>query len=342
MTAYDDLEARARGILPADVFGYLAGGSGDGRTLAGQEDAWAGVRLRPRVLRDVSHVDTATTVLGLSLGTPVLVAPSAAHALCDPDAEVATGRGTRDAGSLLVLSMRASTRLEDVARAAGPFWQQIYVLRDRGISDDVARRAADSGAHALVLTADTPYVARKTVGFPSSMPRTGIVAELDDRDPADTRLHQAADVTHADIARLAEVSGLPVVVKGVLRGDEAVRCVDSGAAGIVVSTHGGRQLDGVVHVPDALPEVVDAVDGRVEVYADGGVRSGADVVRALALGARAVLVGRPVLWALATAGADGVRDLLRELTGDTREALALSGCTSCDDIGPDLVVRGSR
>jgi 4-hydroxymandelate oxidase len=337
MTAYDDLEARARGMLPPDVFGYLSGGSGDGRTLAEQERAWAEVRLRPRVLRDVSVVDTSVTVLGHRLGSPVLVAPSAAHALCDPDGEVATAQGARDAGSLLVLSMRASSRLEDVAAAAGAFWQQIYVLRDRGISDDVARRAAEAGATALVLTVDTPVVARKIAGFPASMPRTGIVAALDDRDPRDERYMQASDVVPADIERLAAASGLPVVVKGVLRGDEAVRAVDSGAAGVLVSTHGGRQLDGVVTVPRALPEVVDAVGDRAEVYADGGVRTGGDVLRALALGARAGLVGRPVLWALATAGADGVRDLLLELTADTREALALAGCTDCTDVGRDLV-----
>jgi 4-hydroxymandelate oxidase len=336
MTAYDDLEARARSVLPPDVFGYLSGGSGDGRTLAEQERAWADVRLRPRVLRDVSVVDTSVSVLGHRLGSPVLVAPSAAHALCDPDGEVATARGARDAGSLLVLSMRASSRLEDVA-ASGAFWQQIYVLRDRGISDDVARRAAYAGATALVLTVDTPVVARKIAGFPSSMPRTGIVAALDDRDPRDERYQQAPDVLPVDIERLASVSGLPVVVKGILRGDEAARAVDSGAAGVLVSTHGGRQLDGVVTVPYALPEVVDAVGDRAEVYADGGVRTGADVLRALALGARAALVGRPVLWALATAGADGVRDLLLELTADTREALALAGCTSCSDVGRDLV-----
>ncbi|MBI1378422.1 MAG: alpha-hydroxy-acid oxidizing protein [Frankiales bacterium] len=339
MTAYDELESRARSVLPPDVFGFLDSGAGEGRTLAEQEAAWAAVRLRPRVLRDVSTVSTATAVLGTPVAAPVLVAPSAAHALCDPDGEVATASGTRGAGSLLVLSMRASARLEDVAAAAGSFWQQIYVLGDRGISDDVARRAAEAGATALVLTVDTPMIARKMHGFASAMPRTGIVAELDDRNWSDARYHQAPDLVPADIGRLAAASGLPVVVKGVLRGDEAARAVDAGAAGVIVSTHGGRQLDGVVPVPVALAEVVDAVGDRVEVYADGGVRTGSDVLRALALGARAVLLGRPVLWALATGGAEGVRELLADLTRDVHEALALAGCTGCGDVGPDIVTR---
>jgi 4-hydroxymandelate oxidase len=165
----------------------------------------------------------------------------------------------------------------------------------------------------------------------------GIVPALDDRDHGDPRFDQAADVTPRDIARLSDVSGLPVVAKGVLRGDQALRCIDGGASAVVVSTHGGRQLDGVVAVPFALPEVAEAVGDRAEVYADGGIRTGPDVVRALALGARAVLVGRPVLWALATGGADGVRDHLSWLTAGVHEALALAGCRSCADVGPDLV-----
>jgi 4-hydroxymandelate oxidase len=186
---------------------------------------------------------------------------------------------------------------------------------------------------------DTPLVARKPGSIPAVLPHNGIVASLDGRDWSAPMLQQAPDVTARDVARLAEVSGLPIVAKGVLRSDMALRCLDSGAAAVIVSTHGGRQLDGVVSVPEALPEVAAAVGERAEVYADGGVRTGIDVVRALALGARAVLVGRPVLWALAVGGADGVRDHLSALTAEVREAFALAGCMSCADVGPDLVGR---
>jgi 4-hydroxymandelate oxidase len=217
------------------------------------------------------------------------------------------------------------------------------VLRDRGVSDEVARRASAAGARALVLTVDTPYVARKPFAFPASYPATGLVEDLDGRDVTDGRLQQAADVTAGDIARLAAVSGLPVVAKGVLTRTAAERCLDAGAAAVIVSTHGGRQLDGVVPTPRALPEVVDAVGDRCEVYADGGVRTGVHVLKALGLGARAVLVGRPVLWALAAGGTACVQELLADLTAQAAEALALAGCASCDDVDRDLVrARPSR
>ncbi|MGF1645767.1 MAG: alpha-hydroxy acid oxidase, partial [Kineosporiaceae bacterium] len=290
------LAEAARAVLPPEVFHYYATGSGSGQTVAAEEAAWAGVRLRPRVMRDVSGVSTVTSVLGTTVAMPVLVAPSAAHTLAHPDGETATAAATAAAGTLLVLSMRASRRLEDVAAAlgpTGPWWQQIYVLRDRGVSDEVARRAADAGARALVLTVDAPYVARKPGLAGPLLPPVGIVAALDDRDSSDDSLQQAPDLGPADVERLGAVSGLPVVAKGVLRGDEARRCVDAGAAAVVVSTHGGRQLDGVVTVPEALGEVADTLAGTgAEVYADGGVRTGRDVLRAMSLGARAVMVGR--------------------------------------------------
>ena len=334
----DTLEERARAVLPPEVFAYYAAGSGEQRTLAAQEGAWEDLLLRPRVLRDVSTVTTATTVLGTSVAAPVLVAPAALHGLAHPDGEVATATGARDAGSLLVVSMRASRPLEQIAAAAGAWWQQLYVLGDRGISDEVARRAADAGARALVVTVDVPFVAHKPTGPLPPLPPEAIVEALAGRDPLDPRLQQAPDLGAADIARLKEISGLPLVAKGVLRGDEALRCLDAGADAVIVSTHGGRQLDGVVPSARALPEVVDAVGDRAEVYVDGGIRSGGHVLRALALGARAVLLARPALWALAVDGADGVRDLLDGLASDTRDALGLAGCTSPDDAGRDLVL----
>lgn len=334
---HESLEARARAVLPDDVYRYFAAGSGQERTLADQERAWDALHLRPRLLRDVSSVTTRTTVLGTAVATPVLVAPSALHGLAHPDGEVATATGTREAGSLFVLSMRASRTLEDVAAAAGPWWQQMYVLGDRGVSDEVARRASAAGASALVVTVDVPFVARKPSGPLPPLPPGAIIDTLAGRDPADPRYQQAPDLGPADIARLKDLTGLPVVAKGVLRGDEALRCLDAGADAVIVSTHGGRQLDGVVPSPVALPEVVDAVGNRAEVYVDGGVRTGGHVLRALALGARAVLIGRPVLWAVACDGAPGVRSLLDGLTDETEESLGLAGCVSPTDTGRDLV-----
>ena len=325
-------------MLPADVFAYYAAGAGAEVTLTRETRAWDDVLLQPRVLRDVSGTTTTTQVLGQPVSVPVLVAPTAAQRLAHPAGEVGVALAARGAGSLMVLSMRSSTPVEEVG-AVGPFWQQLYVLDDRGITDEVARRAAAAGALALVVTLDTPRVARKRAGVPEILPPLGIVPDLDPHAVSGARVQQAGDVGPRDLERLAEISGLPVVAKGVLSAQAARDCVAAGAAAVVVSTHGGRQLDGVVPSPVALPLVVEAVGTRVEVYVDGGVRTGSHVLKALALGARAVLVGRPVLWALAAGGSAEVSALLAELTEEVQEALALAGCRSCADVGPDLVRR---
>lgn len=229
--------------------------------------------------------------------------------------------------------------MADVAAVAGPWWQQVYVMRDRGISDEVARRAAACGARALVVTVDTAYVSRKhgSPGMPAHQSASGLLPEI--AEASDERIDSAPDLVPADLTRLGELSALPVVAKGVLRADEALRCLDAGAAAVVVSSHGGRQMPGTVAPADVLDEVVAGVEGRAEVYVDGGVRGGVDVLRALALGARAVLVGRPVAWALATEGAAGVRALLEGLAADVAECLALSGCTEPGEADRDLVWR---
>jgi 4-hydroxymandelate oxidase len=319
------------------VFDYFAGGSGEEATLADNSAAWARLRLRPRVLRDVSSVDTSTELLGSPLRSPVLVAPTAFHSLAHPEGELATARGTREAGSLLVLSSRSSRRIEAVASCAGPWWFQVYVFRDRGLTRSLVQRAAASGARALVLTADTPYVGRKRRNRGDCpLPDEDFLANLQGLTHRE-QAEQAPDVSFADITRLSQDSGLPVLVKGVLRADDARECLHHGAAGLIVSNHGGRQLDGAIATADALPEVVEASEGRVPVLVDGGVRSGRDVLRALALGARAVLLGRPVLWGLVTGGADGVRQVLDSLREDTSHALALAGLPRLSDVGPDLL-----
>jgi 4-hydroxymandelate oxidase len=337
MTPYALLEERARAVLPPDVFDYYAGGAGEEDTLAANDRAWRAVRLRPRVLRDVSRVDTSVTVLGSRVGSPVLVAPTAFHRLAHPAGERATAEGAAAAGALFVLSSRSSTRIESVAEVAGPWWFQVYVLRERALTRELVQRAAASGARALVLTGDTPYVGRKRRDRGSlAIPDADFRANLE-RLTDVALAEQAPDVTFEDIAWLRGLSSLPVLVKGVLRGDDAARCIEAGAAGVIVSNHGGRQLDGAVATAEALPEVVEAVAGRGEVLVDGGVRTGRDVLRALALGARAVLVGRPVLWGLATGGAAGVQGVLEALREDTAHVMALAGAASVADVTADFV-----
>src|SRR4051812_4294531 len=282
MRTIGSLEEQARALLPSDVYAYYAGGAGDEETLAANEAAWSELAVRPHVLRRVDAVGPATTVLGTPVAAPVLVAPTGFHGLCHAEGEVATARGTADAGSLFILSTRSSVRLEDVAAAAGPWWLQVYVFSDRGLTKELVGRAVAAGARALVLTADTPYLGRRDADPQVVVPLEHLLAnfpELRDRTERLPGVAQATDLTVDDIGWLSELGGgLPVVVKGVLRGDDAAACVDAGAAAVVVSNHGGRQLDGAIATARALPDVVAAVGHRAEVYVDGGVRRGVDVV----------------------------------------------------------------
>ena len=331
-----DHQARAAQALPEDVRQYYASGAGDSTAVG--EAGWGGWRLRPRVLRDVSAVDTSLDLLGTRLSTPVLVAPTALHGLAHPEGETATARGTAAAGSLLVLSTRASRRLEEVP--AGPWWFQAYVMRDRGLTRALVQRAAAAGATAVVVTGDTPYLgirpgAGRTALAPD--PLVNLAQHLAAGDDGGRSTEQDPSADLDCIAEIAAAAGLPVLVKGVLRADDAVACFDAGAAGVVVSNHGGRQLDRAVPTSHALPEVAAAVAGRGAVLVDGGIRSGTDVVTALALGADAVLLGRPVLWALAAGGADGVRDCLTAVTADLSHVMGLAGARSLPELTSDLV-----
>jgi 4-hydroxymandelate oxidase len=335
-----ELQRRARKRLPSNVYDYYAGGAGRERTLRANEKAWRQVWIAPRVLRDVSAVDTSTRLLGTEFATPLCVAPTGYHGLAYPDGELATAAGAARAGALFVLSTRSSRRIEEVAEvvaaAGGTWWFQVYLMRDRELSAGLVRRAAAAGAAALVLTADTPVVGRKRRNSAD-----GVVSDEDflvNLGPLEdmNRATQAADVTFTDIGRLSEAaeggggSRLPVVVKGVLCGDDARACRAHGAAAVIVSNHGGRQLDGALPSAVALPDVAGQQQpgSAWEVYADGGIRTGEDALAALGLGARAVFLGRPVLWALTCGGADGVQSLLTGLTDDLAHAMALAGAAS--------------
>ena len=336
-----DLQRRARKLLPPEVYDYYAGGSGSERTLRANQKAWRRVWLAPRVLRDVSAVSTAASLLGSPVATPVGVAPTGFARLAHPDGELAIAAGAARAGALYILSARSTSRIEDVgevvAKGGGSWWFQVYVLRDRDLTARMVTRAAAAGAAALVLTADTPVVGRKRRDAgPEVVPAADFLVNLGPLADL-TAAEQASDLTFADIGWLAGVSGLPVVVKGVLRGDDAAACTAHGAAAVIVSNHGGRQLDGAIPAAAALPQVVAALSGDPAgaarpAYADGGVRTGDDVLAALALGAAAVFVGRPVLWALACGGADGVGELLMALTAGLAHSMALAGAASVGQI----------
>ncbi|MET3985335.1 alpha-hydroxy acid oxidase [Streptomyces sp. PvR034] len=338
ITAGPELAERARALLPAAAYDFYAAGSDEQISTGEAAAAWRTRRLAPRVLRDVSVVDTSLELLGSTLASPVLAAPTAFHRMAHDEGEVATAAGVRAAGSLMVLSSRATRYPQDVAAAAGPWWFQVYCLRDRDITRRQVERATAAGARALVLTVDAPYVPPKaTAGLPLPLPQDDELCRsvgLATRTPG---WEQDPSIGPEVIGELKRISGLPVLVKGVLRADDAKACVAAGAAGVIVSNHGGRQLDRAAATAEALPPVVRAVGDTVPVLVDGGVLTGTDVLVALALGARAVLVGRPVLWALALGGADGVAALLDSYREQLSLRMALAGAATLGEIGPDLL-----
>ena len=331
-----DYEAEAARRLEAGAHGYYAGGAGDERTLRDNVEAYTRWQLRPRVLVDVAGCTTATTVLGQELSMPLAIAPVAFQRVAHPDGEVGMAKAAKDAGTAMCLSTLTTSTPADVAATGALRWFQVYVFRDEGITRELVAQARDNGFTALVLTVDTPILGRRERDH-----RTGFTIPPDievealgggGMTPLEAFSLMSESVTWHDVERFASEAQLPVLVKGVLTREDAQLAYEHGAAGIVVSNHGGRQLDGVSATIDALPEVVEAVDGRVEVLIDGGVRRGADVVKALALGAQAVLAGRAPLWGLAVDGEAGARRVLELLRDEILLALKLTGCASPADV----------
>ena len=342
-----DYERRAAEQLDPGAHGYYAGGSGDELTLRDNVAAFQRWQLRPRVLVDVAACTTDTTVLGHELSMPLVIAPVAFQRVAHPDGEVGMARAAHAAGTAVCLSTFATSTFEEVAQTGAQRWFQLYVFRDGQMTADLVARGRDAGFTALLLTVDTPVLARRErdhrTGF--TIPPNIAVASLGQGGltPSEAFAQVSSSVSWRDVERLASDSGLPVVVKGILTAEDARLACEHGAAGLVVSNHGGRQLDGVSATIDALPEVVDAVDGRIEVLLDGGVRRGTDVVKALALGARAVLAGRAPLWGLAVDGEAGARAVLELLREEILVALKLAGCSSPTDATRDRVQpRASR
>jgi 4-hydroxymandelate oxidase len=348
-----EYERAAAERLSPMAYDYYASGAHDEVTLRENRAAFERLRLRPRMMRNVARRDASTTILGRTHPLPVLAAPMAFQRLACPEGEIALARATDALGLTVALSTLSTVSLEDVARETStPAWFQLYVYRDRALTRALVERAEAAGYEALVLTVDAPLLgkrerdARNQFALPSGL----AVANLEHpamralvAAPGESGLFryfaQQIDqsLTWDEVGWLASVTRLPVLVKGVLRGDDAALAVEAGAAGVIVSNHGGRQLDGAVAAIDALPEVAEAVAGRVDVLMDGGVRRGTDIVKAIALGARGVLLGRPLLWGLAVDGETGARHVLELLRDELDLAMALCGARTLDDLTRDLV-----
>jgi isopentenyl diphosphate isomerase/L-lactate dehydrogenase-like FMN-dependent dehydrogenase len=333
----DDFEEAARACLEPGAFGYFAGGAGDEQTLHGNSTAFERWQLRPRVLVDVATVSTAATVLGTEVAFPLLVAPTAFQRLADPEGELATARAAAAAGTVMTLSTLSSVSPGELAAAApgAPQWFQLYWSPDRGFTKELVESAAEAGHRALVLTVDFPVAGRRerdlraSFALPDDLPLPNLPVRIE-REDFHANLGSVVDstLTWRDLEWLRSCSPLPLVLKGILTAEDALLAVEHGAAAVIVSNHGGRQLDGVPPTLDALPEVVEAVGERVEVLVDGGIRRGTDVLKALALGARAAMSGRAVLWGLAAGGEEGARQVLELLRAEIEVGLKLLGCAS--------------
>ena len=372
----DDLRTAARRRLPRAVFDFADGAAEDETTLAANRAAFQRYDFLPRVFQDVSHVDLTTTVLGQTVASPIIVAPTGLPRLIHPQGERAIARAAARAETIYTLSAMGSTSIEDVAAvSSGPKWFQVYVWRDRALVRDFFARCRAAGYHALCITVDVPVLGQRERDLRNGMtipPQLTASAIFDAAlHPAwwwgfltSKRVTLASVVAHGEAGRtdvttlgtyvnsqfdpsvtwddlawmVAEWDG-PLTVKGILRPDDARRAVDLGARGIIVSNHGGRQLDGAIAALDALPAVVQAVGHDAEVILDGGIRRGADIVKALALGARACMTGRPYLYGLGAAGEPGVDRALNLLQAETRRAMALVGCTRVDQLDESLVRR---
>ena len=349
-----EIEEAAAEYLPLPVLDYYRGGANDEITLRTNRQAFERLSLRFRVLRDVAERSLETVILGRPVASPIFVAPMALQRMAHPDGETATARAAARAGTIMIASTLATTSAEDIRRSSdGRLWFQLYIYQDREATRELVARVEAAGYEALVLTVDTPILGRRERdirnGFhlPPGIVIANLVPEGQETLPhahgaSGLAVHAAyvldPSIGWRDIAWLRSITRLPLILKGIVRGDDAARAVTEGVTGVVVSNHGGRQLDTAIPTIDALPEVVAAVGDAAEVYVDGGIRRGTDVLKSLALGARAVLIGRPVLWGLAVDGERGVSRVLTLLRNELELAMALCGARTIAEISKDLVV----
>ncbi|XP_078503207.1 2-Hydroxyacid oxidase 1 [Lissotriton helveticus] len=360
LLSVDDFELYAKAALPKSVYDYYRSGADDQQTLADNVAAFARWKLRPRMLRDVSLLDLSTSVLGHNISMPICVGATAMQRMAHPDGETATVRACRSIGTGMMLSSWATSSIEEVSEAAPDAlrWMQLYIYKDRELTKSLVRRAERAGYKGIFLTVDTPYLGRR---FDDVRNRFQLPPHLRMKNFQTSDLAFASEkgygedsglavyvakaidpsIKWEDIGWLRGLTSLPIVAKGILRADDAREAVKHGVDGILVSNHGARQLDGVPATIDVLPEIVEAVQGKVEVYLDGGVRKGTDVLKALALGAKTVFIGRPILWGLAYQGEDGVHDVLQMLMEELRLSMALAGFRSVEEIDRTLVQRST-
>jgi len=343
----DEFEAAARANLTEPVYDYYAGGAEDEVTVRENREAFRRIALRYRVLVDVSERDTSSAILGTPLSFPVILAPTALHRMAHPDGERATARAAAAAGVLMTLSSISSTPMEDVAAAApnGAKWFQLYHYSNRAMSESLIVRAQAAGYTAIVLTADAPLLGHRErdLRHPFAIPE-GIEAvhfkvqppTSGTDSPLSAFLNQPS-INWTDLEWVRAASPLPILIKGVVRADDAKRALDEGCAGLWVSNHGGRQLDTSIPTATALPEIVAAAEGRVPVIVDGGIRRGTDILKAIAMGATAAAIGRPQLWGLAAGGQAGVERVLELLRDELSLSMALAGCRSIAEIDASLI-----
>ncbi|MBC8247231.1 MAG: alpha-hydroxy-acid oxidizing protein [Deltaproteobacteria bacterium] len=347
-----DYEAAAREKLPKIAFDYYSSGANDEITLRENHAAFERIRLKPRVLKDISKRDIKITLFGETISMPILVAPTAFHRMAHPEGEVAVARAAGKGGAIMILSTLANSSIEEVmAEAVGPVWFQLYVYKDKQATKSLIQRAETAGCKAIALTVDAQIWGRRerdiknrfrlpeglsiknlssgSDQFPDGESGSGLASYVSWQfDPA---------LSWKDVEWLCANTKLPVLLKGILHPEDARLAIDHGAAGVIVSNHGARQLDTVPATIDALTDIVEAVEDRIEVLIDGGIRRGTDVLKAIALGAKAVGVGRPVIWGLAQDGEDGVKRILDILRKDFELAMRLCGCTSVKEISKDLI-----
>ncbi|KAJ2805432.1 Hydroxyacid oxidase 1 [Coemansia guatemalensis] len=356
----DDFERYAEANLDRNALDYYRSGAQDMITVRENQRAFDRIIVRPRILRDVSTVDMSTSIQGASISSPICIAPTAMQRMAHPEGECATARAAERKNTCMVLSSWSTTSIEDVAastKGQSPKWLQLYIYKDRKATQRLIERAQDSGYTAIALTVDTPYLGRRLADIrnrfrlpphltmanfsdqKSQVSQSKTTHVSDNASGLATYVASQIDPTLSwkHVEWVKSVSRIPVLVKGVLTAEDAKLAVEAGVDGIIVSNHGGRQVDTAPATIDALEEVCRAVDGRVEVYLDGGVRRGTDVFKALALGAKAVFLGRPVLWALNYNGEEGVVEMLEMINEELRLAMALTGCVSVSDIKRDHV-----
>ncbi|XP_060113982.1 2-Hydroxyacid oxidase 1-like [Heteronotia binoei] len=356
-----DFELHAKEVLPKSVYDYYRSGADDQQTLAENVDAFSRLKLYPRMLRDVSAVDLSTSILGQRVSMPICVGATAMQRLAHADGETATARACRSAGTGMMVSTWATSSIEEVAQAAPEAirWMQLYIYKDREVTRSLVRRAERAGYKGIFLTVDTPFLGKRLddvrnkfqlpphlrmKNFETNHLAFSSEKGYEENSGLSVYVAEAIDpsIKWEDLKWLRGLTTLPIVAKGILRADDAREAVKHGVNGILVSNHGARQLDGVPATIEVLPEIIEAVEGKVEVFLDGGIRKGSDVLKALALGAKAVFVGRPVVWGLVYKGEEGVKEVLQILKEEFQLAMALSGCQSVEEIDGTLVRRDQQ